>query len=174
MDEHAATAAGADDDESTGCYRHPQRLTAVRCSTCDRPICPDCAIQAAVGIKCRDCGRIPRSARAIIPPGRLLRGTAAAAILSVVAGLVFEQLNVTVLGWFIAWFAGGLIGTGAMRAAGGIRDPILARATATIAFIGFALPVLLAMLGGHAINARLLYHLIPAAFAAWGAWTRSA
>ena len=36
------------------CYRHPNRLTAVSCSDCGRPICPDCMNFAPVGIKCPD------------------------------------------------------------------------------------------------------------------------
>jgi membrane associated rhomboid family serine protease len=37
------------------CYRHPGRETAVSCSNCGRPICPDCMVYAAVGIKCPEC-----------------------------------------------------------------------------------------------------------------------
>ena len=36
------------------CYRHPNRMTAVSCSECGRPICPDCMNFAPVGIKCPD------------------------------------------------------------------------------------------------------------------------
>ena len=48
---------GASDpnDPMQPCPRHPQRLTAVRCQRCDRPICPDCARNAAVGMQCVDC-----------------------------------------------------------------------------------------------------------------------
>lgn len=39
------------------CYRHPDRLTRLACSTCGRPICVECSRDAAVGQKCPDCAR---------------------------------------------------------------------------------------------------------------------
>jgi membrane associated rhomboid family serine protease len=37
------------------CYRHRTRETAVSCSNCGRPICPDCMTPTPVGMRCPEC-----------------------------------------------------------------------------------------------------------------------
>ena len=44
------------------CYRHPRNETAVTCSNCGRPICPECMVFAPVGIKCPECAGTPTGA----------------------------------------------------------------------------------------------------------------
>jgi membrane associated rhomboid family serine protease len=39
------------------CYRHPSRETGVACSSCGRPICPDCMTPTQVGMRCPECAR---------------------------------------------------------------------------------------------------------------------
>jgi membrane associated rhomboid family serine protease len=47
------------------CYRHPARETGVRCSNCDRPICPDCMTPTPVGMRCPECAKERTKVRTI-------------------------------------------------------------------------------------------------------------
>jgi membrane associated rhomboid family serine protease len=42
---------------ATTCYRHSDRETGVSCSSCGRPICPDCMTPTPVGMRCPECSR---------------------------------------------------------------------------------------------------------------------
>lgn len=58
------------------CYRHPDRRSFILCQRCGRTICPECQVQAAVGVQCPECVReanraIPKVRR----PLRLGRGS---------------------------------------------------------------------------------------------------
>ncbi|GAB3623447.1 hypothetical protein GCM10027418_15300 [Mariniluteicoccus endophyticus] len=47
--------APSDDERFTGCYRHPDRTTGIRCQRCDKPICGECMHPASVGFQCPGC-----------------------------------------------------------------------------------------------------------------------
>ncbi|HZZ97659.1 MAG TPA: rhomboid family intramembrane serine protease [Jatrophihabitantaceae bacterium] len=46
--------AAGQNAELPRCYRHPNREAHVRCTRCDRPICPECMRAASVGFHCPD------------------------------------------------------------------------------------------------------------------------
>jgi membrane associated rhomboid family serine protease len=43
--------------ETQTCDRHPDRETRVSCSSCGRPICPECMTPTPVGMRCPECSR---------------------------------------------------------------------------------------------------------------------
>lgn len=71
------------------CYRHPDRLTGLRCSRCDRPICGECSTPAAVGQLCPDDARQRQRVRHL--PGRDVP-VVTYALLGVNAGMLLVEV----------------------------------------------------------------------------------
>lgn len=56
------------------CYQHGDRRAGVSCQRCDRPICPSCMVQAAVGFHCPECSR--RGRQRVYDRASLVRASA--------------------------------------------------------------------------------------------------
>lgn len=73
------------------CYRHPNRETAVSCSSCGRPICPECMTPTPVGMRCPECAsqrtRVVRNPTGT-PTGSAFPATAALIAINVIVFLV--------------------------------------------------------------------------------------
>jgi membrane associated rhomboid family serine protease len=50
-----APGAAPEESEVTYCYGHPDTPTRLRCTRCDKPICPRCSVPASVGQHCVWC-----------------------------------------------------------------------------------------------------------------------
>lgn len=73
------------------CYRHSGRQSGVRCTRCERPICPDCMISAPVGFQCPSCvkgGPQVRTLRSLVSPPRLTQAIIAVNVAVAVFALV--------------------------------------------------------------------------------------
>ncbi|HEY5051958.1 MAG TPA: rhomboid family intramembrane serine protease [Solirubrobacterales bacterium] len=74
------------------CYRHPKRETAVSCSSCGRPICPECMTPSPVGMRCPECMRERTKVRsgpaAFAPGGIQFPATIALIVINVIVYLV--------------------------------------------------------------------------------------
>jgi membrane associated rhomboid family serine protease len=81
---------------SETCYRHPDRETRVSCSSCGRPICPDCMTPTPVGMRCPECAsqrtRVVRNPTGT--PGQLSAFPATVALIAInVAVFLIEIAN---------------------------------------------------------------------------------
>jgi membrane associated rhomboid family serine protease len=83
------------------CYRHPDRETRVSCSSCGRPICPECMTPTPVGMRCPECSS--QRTRVVRNPTGTRTGFEAAP-----ATYVLIAINVIVFLIEIAQGAGGL------------------------------------------------------------------
>ena len=92
------------------CYRHPDRETYIRCTRCDRPICPECMTSAAVGFQCPECIRAgaagTREARTVLGspvPSRPAVTTAVFAVTCVVYALQYLGVIADAVERFAMW-----------------------------------------------------------------------
>jgi hypothetical protein len=123
------------------CAKHPHITTYLRCAACNMPICDKCAVETAVGYKCRDCGT--QRGGAYSPPSPLR------ALAVVLVGLPAGALGTALLGFlglwgiFIAIPYGRFVGTLLLKASGrkiGLLVDVLAGASLVLG--GLAIPVL--------------------------------
>lgn len=98
------------------CARHPKVATYLRCAACNTPICDKCAVETAVGYKCRDCGT--HHAGAYSPPsvGRAIALAAACVFAGALGTLLFSGWSYW--GVLIAMAYGRLVGTLALKVSG--------------------------------------------------------
>ena len=100
--------AAPEQTQTQVCYRHPGRETAVRCSNCERPICTDCMVYAAVGIKCPECAGQATGAKGAAR--RVQRGAAAG---------TGDVVTKTLIGVNVAVYLLQVVQAGGLRAASG-------------------------------------------------------
>ncbi|MEV7237640.1 rhomboid family intramembrane serine protease [Streptomyces sp. NPDC051020] len=105
---------------ATTCYRHPSYETYVRCTRCDRYICPDCMREAAVGHHCVECvkegQRSIRQARTVF--GGAVSRTAVPVVTFVLMGLnIVAYLGELVRPGIVDRF--GMLGAGLVGPHGG-------------------------------------------------------
>jgi membrane associated rhomboid family serine protease len=99
------------------CYRHPSRETYVRCTRCDRPICPDCMNAASVGHQCPECvaegrrsQRPVRTAFGGSAAGRA--GVATKTLIGINVAVMVISIAIGGLGSIAGGGLGGLLGSG--------------------------------------------------------------
>lgn len=134
--------------EERFCANHPGRPTMVSCSACGKPLCPDCMVYSAVGIKCQQCAAMPRSSRVTLKTGRLLSAIAAGLGAGTAIGFAYYYILGTVRFFFFFIFVaagiGYLVGEAVSRASGRYRGTSTAVIAVASTVWAFFLPPLLA------------------------------
>jgi membrane associated rhomboid family serine protease len=91
------------------CYRHPDRVTYVRCQRCGRAICGECQTPAPVGVICPECMREQRAAAPRVRSNVLRRFTGSRQ--PVVTYAIMAVCVVVFLAQWITGLSGGPVTT---------------------------------------------------------------
>lgn len=74
------------------CARHPGTPTRLRCSRCNSPICPRCAVRTPVGFRCPDCAGVRGLPTYATPGTSLVKATAVAIVIGCAFAVVWAWL----------------------------------------------------------------------------------
>lgn len=122
------------------CSYHPKVETNLRCSKCEKPICPRCMVYTPVGPRCPDCAAVRRIPTYDVSMVHYARAIAAGLGLGIISGCGWALLGnfAFLLSFLIALGVGYVIGEGISRVVNGKRGPglqIIAGASVLLAFV---------------------------------------
>ncbi len=162
------------------CYRHPERVTSLRCYNCERPICISCANKTPVGYICPECQRLAEDAFYNSRPADYLLAALVSLPISLVAGFLMVNFFsggflFFILIFFFSGAIGSFIGRITKRAIGGRRGRYLPGLVVAMMILGVAipaLPLLLSVITGNfggllALLGPGIYLFVGASAAYW-------
>jgi B-box zinc finger len=168
------------------CANHPGRLTMVTCSDCGKPLCPDCMVYSAVGIKCKECAAPPKSALVTLRTSKFLLAIAAGLLTATALGFAYYYILGSIRFFFVFIFVsagiGYLVGEVVSRVSGRYHGLKTAIAAACCSVWAFLLPPFTAAFisyGVHwdtvvfALSYRGIINWVVMFFAAFLAWNRN-
>lgn len=74
------------------CARHPKTMTRLRCSRCNTPICPQCAVRTPVGLRCPECAGVRALPSYATPGTSLLKAAGVGLVIALVFAGLFAWL----------------------------------------------------------------------------------
>ena len=116
------------------CATHPDTETLLRCSKCEKPICPRCVIQTPIGGRCKECARVQPLPQYRVSPRYLARAIGASLGVGLGAGIGLGLSFGLGLVPFLLWWvlvpvglagAGFLVGRGVSAATNRKQGPVL-------------------------------------------------
>ena len=164
-----------EEETAPRCANHPNVETLVSCSNCGKPICPDCMVHAPVGVKCRECARMPRSALVRLKPAKAARAIAASVGAAIALGIALAALNGTGFGFFgfiIAFGVGVVMAEIVTRTSGyyrGRESGVIAAGASLLAYViaWQAMPLLYAhtRLAANWVTLQFVFGIVAAVVA---------
>lgn len=182
--EETATATGhthevEEESYEMACYRHPDRMTSLRCYNCQKPICISCANKTPVGYMCPTCVREAEDAFFNNKATDYLIAALVSFPISLLAGFILVNFNFGFFFFLIIFFVSGAIGSFigriTKRAIGNRRGRYLPGLVVAMMVLGVlipALPILLAVVTGNlgalvALIGPGIYLLVASSAAYW-------
>ena len=133
-------------ETTTYCAEHEDTPTSLRCSRCEKLVCPSCMVQAPVGIRCREHGTAPKPPMYQVSRGYMARGFGAAIGVGVGGGVAVALVAVLLGGGFAGGVAmaglGYLVGEAVSRSTNYKRGtPLIVGSVVgmSVAFVVFVL-----------------------------------
>lgn len=147
--------------ETLYCAFHPKIETTLRCNRCNKPICPNCAIQTPTGYRCPECVRGQQKVFNTAHWWDYITGFVTSAVLSYLGSLIAARIGFFII--LLAPIAGSIIAEAARFVVSRRRARRLFLVIAGGAFIGSLPPLLLSALytfAGGGFTFAILYQLI--------------
>jgi hypothetical protein len=159
--------------DPTTCARHAGVETRLRCAVCETAICPRCAVDAPIGMRCPDCARPDRAAGLRRRPDQIGRAVGVAVLGALVGGALIGgvRLLLPIGGLIVAYIVGLQIGQRVRAAASGNTvDVVRGIAIAGAAASGLVAELVIAIGAGVAVGFRIAT-LLAIGVAVFGAWS---
>lgn len=146
-----ALPAEKDDEFILYCYRHPERDTSLRCYSCNKPICIDCANKTPVGYICPECLYNLEEKFFTATKIDYLLASVVSFILSLLAGFVVVNFGGgffwVLIVLFVAGGVGAFVAKLTYRVIGGRRGRYIPHIVATMVILGVVIPAFPLLIG---------------------------
>lgn len=147
------------------CAFHPGVETEVRCSECERPICPKDMVPTPVGYKCKECAKPARSQYVIVKPGQLLRAIIVGGAVGVGLGIVLAFVPIG--GIFTGFIWGALTAEATRRASGGHREWTVGIVAVGAILLGGLAGIFIGGVGALTVIVAIVVALVDLALLQW-------
>ena len=92
---------GPEEHQTAHCDWHPSVETGLSCGQCGRNICPQCMVQAPVGIRCPECGKVAKMPTFDVQPTCYAKAVGVGIGVAIGGGILWIIFNVVFGGFGI-------------------------------------------------------------------------